>query len=104
MDRLITDMSREHAKVITIIAKMEQLRDDCELSESIHNSVQKWLEMIRKLQMKRKDEMLSNTGFVTEVFVEQISDLVKELTASARAVRTGLWCAYVYTIYEKRFS
>lgn len=106
IDRLITDMSREHAKVITIIAKMEQLRGDSELNELIHNSIQKWLEMIRKLQMKRKDELLSNTGnfsnsgLITEAFVEEMSEIVKELSITGRMVRTSLWSAYVCTLYE----
>jgi hypothetical protein len=102
-------MSREYAKVITIIAKMEQLRGNRELNEIIHNSIHKWVEIIRNLQMKRKYEIqknanIANIGLVEESFVEQMPDTIKDLASIVRTVRTSLWSALILTLYEKTFN
>ncbi|CAG2167251.1 unnamed protein product [Oppiella nova] len=73
IDKMITDMSREHAKVVTIVATMEQLKDR-EFSEDIHNCVQKWVDIIRVLQMKRKVEMQRNAvnGSVDDMSTDEM--------------------------------
>ncbi|CAG2102194.1 unnamed protein product [Medioppia subpectinata] len=106
IDRIIVDMTREHAKVVTIVAKMEQLKDR-ELSEDIHNWVQKWVDIIRVLQMKRKVEMQrsSTTGMAADdTCVDEICDALKNLWTTIRAVRTALWCSSVLTLYDTTFS
>lgn len=109
VDRIITDMSREHAKVVTIVSKMEQLKRP-EFNELIHNSIHNWYEVIRDLQMKRKIENQRNAannanngaiGSSDESFIEQFCEIMRQLLSSIRAVRTCLWCALVITLYDQ---
>ena len=102
-------MSREHAKVITIVAKMEQLKGR-EFTELIHNSIHKWYEIIRDLQMKRKIENqrnATNIGGIAsseELFNGQFCEIMRQLLSSIRAVRTCLWCALVVTLYDQNIN
>jgi hypothetical protein len=98
---MFTDMSREHAKVVTIVATMEQLKDR-EFSEDIHNCVQKWVDIIRVLQMKRKVEMQRNAvnGSVDDMSTDEMCDVLKSLWTVIRTVRTALWDSSVLTLYD----
>lgn len=106
VDRIITDMFREHAKVVTIVGKMEQLKGG-ELSEAIHNAIQKWYDLIRLLQMKRKYEVQRSAAqpmavsLPDEPLIEQMSDIMKSLTSAIRSVRTFLWCSLMVTLYDQ---
>ena len=106
VDRIITDMYREHAKVITIVAKMEQLRAR-EFNEGIHNSIQNWYEMVRLLQMKRKYEVQRSASqplavsLPDDAILEQMSDIMKKMSSDVRSVRTSLWSSLVVTLYDQ---
>ena len=54
MDRLIVDFFREHARVITLLGKMEQLRGP--VSEDVHKKMRFFLDAIRILQQCRLSE------------------------------------------------
>ena len=109
MDRIITEMYREHAKVLTLVEKMEQLNGR-EFDEVIHNSIQKWLEMIRLLQAKRKYEAQRSASesmtvsLPDESLIEQMSGIMKSLFNDIRSVRTSLWCSLVVTLYDQSLS
>ena len=55
VDRLIVDFFREHARVVTLLAKMEQLRDGA-MPEQVHQVHRQFLDAIRLLQQNRLAE------------------------------------------------
>ncbi|XP_054162284.1 meiosis-specific coiled-coil domain-containing protein MEIOC-like [Oppia nitens] len=105
IDKIITDMSREHAKVITIVYKMEQLMGR-ELADTIHNTLEKWVETLRHLQMKRKFQMQRNAintvvnGLSDDPLMEQMCAVLKVLSLTVRSVRTALWSSSVISLYD----
>ncbi|RWS08080.1 uncharacterized protein B4U79_06074, partial [Dinothrombium tinctorium] len=106
IDRLIVDQYREHAKVVTLIAMMETLQVNREMYVMVHSSIQKWLESIRNLQYKRKDDLLTASKprmndvaeDMCDYLCSQISLAVHELCGKTRCARTALWCASVQLI------
>uniref|UniRef100_A0A0P4W0V5 Uncharacterized protein n=1 Tax=Scylla olivacea TaxID=85551 RepID=A0A0P4W0V5_SCYOL len=58
VDRLIIDHLREHARVVTLIGKMERLRGSS-LQSGIHRSVAQWHEAVTSVQEKRRDEVVN---------------------------------------------
>ncbi|XP_023712973.1 uncharacterized protein LOC111867394 isoform X2 [Cryptotermes secundus] len=110
VDRLIVDQLRERARVITLIAKMEQLRGEA-VSPQIHASMETWLDAIKKVQARRRDEIINSTnrhhnivaGIQTPRIQEDkdilaLAASIKELTAGSRKARTGMWCALGVTL------
>ncbi|RWS32027.1 hypothetical protein B4U80_01497 [Leptotrombidium deliense] len=105
IDRLIVDQYKEHAKVITLIAKME-MHGSRQIHEMVHESVQKWLETIRQLQFQRKGDLLpacrprlnNVPEDVNDYICSQISLVVHELCVKTRSARTALWCAAISTL------
>lgn len=59
VDRLIVDMLREHARVITLVAKMENLRGE-RLPNNISVKMQNWLDAIKRVQSCRKEEIYNS--------------------------------------------
>lgn len=55
IDRLVVDYFREHARVVTLLTKMEQLRGAV-LPNSIHQVMRSFLDAIRLLQQVRLGE------------------------------------------------
>ncbi|XP_064470811.1 uncharacterized protein LOC135385432 [Ornithodoros turicata] len=108
VDRLIVDELREHAKVITLVAKMEQLRG-AEVHRNIHYAMEKWLEAIRYVQARRRDEIVNATNrhrtgpnrIQEEKDVMALALSIHNLSKASRSARTALWCALTTTIlYE----
>lgn len=105
VDRLIVDELREHAKVITLIAKMEQLRG-VEVHPNIHTSMEKWLEAIRNVQGRRRDEIINATNrhrsatnrIQEDKDVVALAASILELSKASRHARTAMWCALITTI------
>ncbi|XP_055928830.1 uncharacterized protein LOC129959939 [Argiope bruennichi] len=104
VDRLIIDELREHAKVITLVAKMEQLRKS-PVHPNIHVSMEKWLEAIRNVQARRRDEIINvaNRQRTSASRIQEDKDVVAlaasimELTKASRQARTSMWCALITT-------
>ncbi|GFS32222.1 meiosis-specific coiled-coil domain-containing protein MEIOC [Trichonephila inaurata madagascariensis] len=105
VDRLIIDELREHAKVITLVAKMEQLRKAA-VHPNIHAAMEKWLEAIRNVQARRRDEIINvaNRQRSSASRIQEDKDVVAlaasimELTKASRQARTSMWCALITTI------
>ncbi|XP_069679107.1 uncharacterized protein [Periplaneta americana] len=110
VDRLIVDQLREHARVITLIAKMERLRGEA-VNPQIHVSMEAWLDAIKKVQARRRDEIINSTnrhhnivaGIQTPRIQEDkdilaLAASIQELSAGSRKARTGMWCALVVTL------
>ena len=58
VDRLIVDCSKEHSKVVNLVAKMDNLRENSHLV-SIQTSFQRWLEGIHYVHAKRQEELIN---------------------------------------------
>ena len=55
VDRLIVDFFREHARMVTLLEKMEQLKEDL-INENIHKIHREFLDSIKILQQTRLTE------------------------------------------------
>lgn len=100
VDRLIVDSFKEHARIITLVDKMEKLRDFV-LHPHIHSALERWLEGIRKVQARRKEEIVNATNRHRNVGnrhqedkdVLALAASIGELTTVCRKARTANWCA-----------
>ncbi|CAL7945746.1 unnamed protein product [Xylocopa violacea] len=107
VDRLIIDYLREHARVITLIAKMERLRGTT-MNQRVHKAMEYWLETIKFVQECRKREIANATKRQKEnppcILVYNDSDIltlaasVYELTKASRHARTGMYNALQATL------
>ncbi|XP_047098911.1 uncharacterized protein LOC124713552 [Schistocerca piceifrons] len=113
VDRLIIDQLREHARVITLIAKMERLRGEA-VHSNIHASMEAWLEAIKKVQSRRRDEIINSTNrhhsFVAGIPTPRIQEdkdilalaaSIQELSIASKKARTGMWCALETTLLSQ---
>ena len=62
VDRLIIDHLREHARVMTLCSKMERLRQGKTLPTRIMESLTLWMETIKNVQLKRREEIVNASG------------------------------------------
>ncbi|XP_063231100.1 uncharacterized protein LOC134535777 isoform X2 [Bacillus rossius redtenbacheri] len=113
VDRLIVDQLREHARVITLIAKMECLLGS-PINPRIHASMGAWLDSIKKVQARRRDEIINSTnrqhnlvaGIQTPRIQEEkdivaLANSIHELSVASRRARTSMWCALVTTLLSQ---
>ncbi|ELU02137.1 hypothetical protein CAPTEDRAFT_172802 [Capitella teleta] len=100
VDRLIVDSLREHARVQTLLSVMKRLRGDA-LHANVHAAMDGWMEGIRKVQARRKEEIANaanrhrNGGprFQEEKDVLALAAAIAELSNLTRRARTATWCA-----------
>ncbi|KAK3607927.1 hypothetical protein CHS0354_006521 [Potamilus streckersoni] len=100
VDRLVVDSFKEHARIITLVEKMEKLRDFM-VHPNIHSALERWLEGIRKVQARRKEEVVNTANrhrnggprHHEEKDVLALAASIAELTALTRRARTATWCA-----------
>lgn len=100
VDRLIVDSFREHARIITLVDKMEKLRD-ITIHANVQSCLDKWLEGIRKVQARRKEEIVNAANRHRAGIPRQQEDKdvlalaasIGELTAHTKRARTATWCA-----------
>ena len=58
VDKLVIDSLREHARVVTLLAKMEKLRG-FPLTPGVHTTLTKWLDCVLMVQDRRRKELMS---------------------------------------------
>lgn len=100
VDRLIVDSFKEHARIITLIDKMEKLRS-ISVHPNIHSAMDRWLEGIRKVQARRKEEIVNATNrhrnggprHQEDKDVLALAASISELSELTRKARTAQWCA-----------
>ncbi|KAF7997100.1 hypothetical protein HCN44_005377 [Aphidius gifuensis] len=106
-DRLIIDHLREHARVITLIAKMEQLRS-ASMNERIHKAMEYWLEAIKFVQECRKKEITHATKRQKEnphcspihddKDILALANSIYKLTKASRQARNAMFNAMQATL------
>merc|ERR1719147_143930 len=57
VDKLVIDTLREHARVVTLLAKMERLRG-FPLTPGVHTSLTRWLDCVLTVQDRRRREIV----------------------------------------------
>ncbi|KAI4888061.1 hypothetical protein NFI96_019625, partial [Prochilodus magdalenae] len=105
VDRLIVDQLREHAKVVSLLGKMERLWS-FPLHANICSALDRHLEAIYITQARRKDELLNsssrqrhNSAYLREDReILLLGYALKDLSSSTRKSRTALWCALQMTL------
>lgn len=106
VDRLIVDQYREHGRVITLIAKMERLRGS-PIHPRIRESMESWMASVKRVQNKRRDELMNSSSRHQMFFVANEKDTLalasslRDLTSSSRQARTAMWCALKVTLLHK---
>ncbi|XP_053634740.1 uncharacterized protein [Cherax quadricarinatus] len=109
VDRLIIDHLREHARVVTLVGKMERLRGS-PLQPGIHRSVALWLEAVTSVQEKRRDEVvnaitqrhnpLPNAHHTSEQDLIALASAMGGLASASRGARTAMFCALTLTTHH----
>ncbi|XP_014226946.1 putative uncharacterized protein DDB_G0271606 isoform X1 [Trichogramma pretiosum] len=114
VDRLIIDHFREHARVITLIAKMERLRG-ADMNQRVHKAMEQWLETIKYVQECRKQEIANATKRQKESLhcislhddsdIMALAESIYKLTKASRYARTAMFNAMQATIlYDKEIE
>ncbi len=114
VDRLVVDNLREHAKVATLVGKMEKLRSGSPLHPGVVAAINNWMQAIRMVQLKRRQEIVnaaeaktaapgSNQIKINPVTVDDkeiagLAESIKELGEAERGMRSSLWSALTATI------
>ena len=106
VDRLIVDNLREHARVDTLIGKMERLKQFFE--PSVKTALVSWMEAIKMVQRRRHQEIVNaaNARMTPSKMMKALDDkevlglsqAIRDLTLAERKMRTVLWAALQTTI------
>ena len=109
VDRLIVDNLREHARVDTLIGKMERLRQNKSFDETVKAAMNQWMEAIKLVQRRRRQEIVNaaNAGHkmvalksMDDKEVLGLTEAIRDLAQAERKTRTSLWAALQTTIHE----
>jgi len=107
VDKLVIDSLREHARVVTLLAKMERLRG-FPLTPGVHTTLTKWLDCVLIVQDKRRKEIVGVCGGATadpmfaralpgmvgrEEDILALAEGLSKLSQATRETRTVLWSA-----------
>ncbi|KAK6635734.1 hypothetical protein RUM44_000988 [Polyplax serrata] len=112
VDRLIVDQLREHARVITLVAKMERLRGE-NVNGNIHTTMETWLDAIKKVQCRRREELINASNRHQDMIarietyrVQEDKDIlalaasIQDLSKASRKARTAMWCSLMVTLLK----
>ncbi|NXP25671.1 MEIOC protein, partial [Scytalopus superciliaris] len=105
VDRLIVDQSREQARVVALIGKMERLRG-APVHRNISTALEQHVEAIQGTQARRKDEIVNAANpqrqgvprHSHEKDVLALAAAIRALAGATRRARTALWCAAQMTL------
>ncbi|NXJ18825.1 MEIOC protein, partial [Dicrurus megarhynchus] len=105
VDRLIADQSRERARVLTLIGRMERLCG-APVHGNISRALELHLEAIRVTRARREDEVVNAANpqshgaprCNSEKDVLALAAALRALAGATRRARTALWCALQATL------
>ncbi|KRX64701.1 Uncharacterized protein T09_2737, partial [Trichinella sp. T9] len=101
IDRMLVDYFREHARVVTLLQKMEWLRSET-LNSRVYEAVRAWFSSMRQLQTLRiteRNNFIRNlTPIQEEIDVSNTANALKVLTKTVRRARTAMACSLILTI------
>lgn len=104
IDRLIVDFFREHARVVTLLAKMEQLREK-PLRRSVHNALQGLRDTVKVLQQCRFNERQAIFQHLRDVRrynedreTAALASALAQVNKAVVRARAANWCSLMWTI------
>ncbi|NXA87305.1 MEIOC protein, partial [Melanocharis versteri] len=105
VDRLIADQSRQRARVLALIGRMERLCG-APMHRNVSRSLELHLEAIQVTQARRKDEVGNAANpqspgvprCSNEKDVLALAAALRALAGATRRARTALWCALQVTL------
>ncbi|NXI24948.1 MEIOC protein, partial [Sterrhoptilus dennistouni] len=105
VDRLIVDQTRERARVLALIGRMERLCG-APMHRNISRTLELHLEAIQVTQARRKDEIGNAANpqgrgvprYNNEKDVLALASALRALAGATRRARTALWCALQATL------
>ncbi|NWV91411.1 MEIOC protein, partial [Machaerirhynchus nigripectus] len=105
VDRLIADQSRERARVLALIGRMERL-GGAPVHGNISRTLELHLEAIQVTQARRRDEIVNAAKpqshgvprCSSEKGVLALAAALRALAGATRRARTALWCALQVTL------
>ncbi|XP_053805684.1 uncharacterized protein LOC128791808 [Vidua chalybeata] len=105
VDRLIAEQSRERARVLALIGRMERLCG-APLHRNISRTLELHLEAIQVTQARRKDEIGNAANpqrhggprYNNDKDVLALAAALRALAGATRRARTALWCALQATL------
>jgi hypothetical protein len=113
VDRLIVDNLREHARVETLVNKMERLRQNQTFDDTVKSAMTAWIEAIRTVQRRRRQEIVNAANAGVKLMGSQqavkmpdekevlgLTEAIRELSLAERKARTSLWAALQITIED----
>lgn len=126
VDRLIIDHLREHSRVATLCSKMDRLRGGKPLHGRVSSALNAWLDAIRKVQVKRREEIVSAADRVASGLMNAqmngaktssviyngnlplkgiedkeilgLANSIRGLSVASRKMRTAMWGALQATV------
>ena len=87
VDRLIVDQLREHARLQVLGHRMGKGKKN----DRFFKSVDSLMEAIRKVQNRRREEVIATEK--DDKIVLNLASSIAELSVTSRRMRTSLWCA-----------
>ncbi|KFD61015.1 hypothetical protein M514_11982 [Trichuris suis] len=103
IDRMVVDFFREHARVVTLLQKMEWLRSE-PLNSVIVEAIRSWFYTIRAVHVYRTHERAylfytqGRIRYNEDRGMLQMANLLKMLTRCVRRARAAMACALTLTI------
>lgn len=100
VDRLVVESCREHASVLTLMTRMEDIKG-VRLSANLHGILSRWMEGIIAVQQARREEIanaanrqaIANPHVQKEKDVTALAQAIQDLGQCTREARNALWCA-----------
>ncbi|KAK9508719.1 hypothetical protein O3M35_006211 [Rhynocoris fuscipes] len=105
VDRLIVDQLREHARIVTLLSKMEALRGGRELCPQIHACMAGWHDAVKQVQISRRDEIINSAAATGpsqhhDNDIARLTTAIKALRVATRSARTHMYCALMVTLHD----
>ncbi|XP_073997806.1 uncharacterized protein isoform X2 [Rhodnius prolixus] len=105
VDRLIVDQLREHARIVTLLSKMEALRGGRELCPQVHTCMAAWHDAVKQVQISRRDEIINSASATGppqhhDTDIARLTAAIKALRIATRSARTHMYCALMVTLHD----
>ena len=86
VDKLVIDSLREHARVVTLLARMEKLRG-FPLTPGVHTTLTTWLDCVLMVQDCRRKEMMGVAVIKEEAELTSLAESLARLSQATRETR-----------------
>jgi len=107
VDRLVVETLKEHSRVVTLMSRMEQIRNEI-IPANIHRTLELWMETAGKVQACRREEIINAINRHKNIGPQQqkekdvlaLAAALSDLTIRTCHARTALWCALQLAVID----